>query len=105
MHISYKSGNVDAVNYCIQTLKLDPAIKTTKNQTALMLAALSNNENFFHQLIDTATNSIESSDIEGKTLLFYVFEAGNVNQIRSVLAKKPNINHQRHYATFGKLDM
>ena len=94
LHISYKSGNVDAVNYCIQTLKLDPAIKTTKNQTALMLAALSNNENFFHQLIDTATNSIESSDIEGKTLLFYVFEAGNVNQIRSVLAKKPNINHQ-----------
>lgn len=94
LHISFKSGNVDAVNYCIQTLKLDPAIKTTKNQTALMLAALSNNENFFHQLIDTATNSIESSDIEGKTLLFYVFEAGNVNQIRSVLAKKPNINHQ-----------
>lgn len=94
LHISLKTGNAEAVNYCIKTLGLDIQQKTTKNQTALMLAAMADNPNFFHQLIDTAKYNIEAADIEGKTLLFYVFEAGNVDQIHAVMVKKPIINHQ-----------
>ncbi|MFN6076650.1 MAG: ankyrin repeat domain-containing protein, partial [Fluviicola sp.] len=93
LHISYKSGNMEAVNYCIQTLKLDPTVKTTKNQTALMLVAMSLNTNFFHQVIDSVS-TIDEIDNDGNTVLYYAVETGNQVIVQEVLNKKPSINHQ-----------
>lgn len=94
LHISYLSGNHEAANYCIQTLKLDPSIKTTKNQTALMLVALTKNEYYFQQFIDTSKTAIEAEDIEGKTVLFYGIESENEAIIQTILSKNANVNHQ-----------
>lgn len=96
LHISLESGNSDAINYCLTNLKLDINQKTTKNQTALMLLAKSDNDVLFHQLVDTAKSSINASDIDGNSLLFYVIEKGNINLVRDVLAKNPDINHQNN---------
>jgi ankyrin repeat protein len=65
----------------------------SQGQSAWMLAVYNDNETIFEKLINCSNETVNISDNEQHTPLFYAIEKHNLNFVTSILARGANVNH------------
>lgn len=93
-HHSVRAGYKEGMDYCVNTLKLDPNMKSAANETALMLACYSGNLSVFNEVFAAQKSTIEEEDVNGETALFYGLTSGNLAMMEYLLTAGADINHQ-----------